>query len=71
MMREEEVRRRKWTTDDAFMDLVGATVVIPEPNSTELAIHLSDRRAGWPGLLIDGAPLTIPAAISLQAIIWG
>ena len=70
MMREEVVRRRKWTTDDEFMDLVGATAVIPGPNSTELAIHLSNRQAGWPGLLIGGALFIIPAALSVLAIAW-
>ena len=39
MMREEVVVRRKWLTDQAFLDLVGATSLIPGPNSTELAIH--------------------------------
>ncbi len=71
MMREEVVRRRKWTTDDEFMDLVGATAVIPGPNSTELAIHLSNRRAGWRGLLIGGSLFIIPAAVSVLAIAWG
>ena len=70
MMREEVVRRRKWATDDEFMDLVGATAVIPGPNSTELAIHLSHRRAGWPGLLIGGFLFIIPAALSVLAIAW-
>ncbi len=70
MMREEVVRRRNWATDDEFMDLVGATAVIPGPNSTELAIHLSHRRAGWPGLLIGGFLFIIPAALSVLAIAW-
>ena len=70
MMREEVVRRRNWTTDDEFMDLVGATAVIPGPNSTELAIHLSHRRAGWRGLLIGGFLFIIPAALSVLAIAW-
>jgi len=71
MMREEVVRRRKWTTDDEFMDLVGATAVIPGPNSTELAIHLSNKRAGIKGLLVGGALFIIPAALSVLAIAWG
>jgi len=71
MMREEVVRRRKWTTDDEFMDLVGATAVIPGPNSTELAIHLSNKRAGFKGLLVGGALFIIPAALSVLAIAWG
>ena len=46
LMREEVVRRRGWVTDQEFLDLVGATNLIPGPNSTELAIHLGYRRAG-------------------------
>src|SRR5207247_2050336 len=49
------VRRRRWLTHDEFLDLVGATNLIPGPNSTELAIHIGYRRAGWAGLLVAGA----------------
>ena len=52
MMRDEVVRRRHWLNDQEFLDMVGATNVIPGPNSTEMAIHLGHRRAGWPGLII-------------------
>jgi len=51
MMRDEVVRRRRWMTDQAFLDLVGATNLIPGPNSTEMAIHIGYARAGWRGLL--------------------
>ncbi len=50
MMRDEVVRRRRWVTDEHFLDLYGATNLIPGPNSTEMAIHLGYVRAGWPGL---------------------
>jgi chromate transporter len=53
------------------MDLVGATAVIPGPNSTELAIHLSNKRAGLKGLLVGGALFIIPAALSVLGIAWG
>jgi chromate transporter len=46
MMREEVVRRRKWVSDEHFLDLLGATNLIPGPNSTEMAIHLGFVRAG-------------------------
>src|SRR2546426_7838455 len=36
MMRDEVVRRRRWMTDQMFLDLVGATNLIPGPNSTEI-----------------------------------
>ena len=52
MMREEVVRRRRWIDDARFLDLLGATNLIPGPNSTEMAIHLGYLRAGWPGLVL-------------------
>ena len=54
MMREEVVRRRKWVTEQQFLDLLGASNLIPGPTSTELAIYLGYTRAGPPGLLIAG-----------------
>lgn len=63
MMREEVVTRRKWMEDQEFLDLVGATNLIPGPNSTELAIHLGRVRAGWRGLLVAGACFIVPAAL--------
>ena len=50
MFRQEFVQRRKWLTDAEFLDLLGATNLIPGPNSTEMAIHIGFLRAGWAGL---------------------
>ncbi len=63
MMREEVVVRRGWMDDQEFLDLVGATNLIPGPNSTELAIHLGRVRAGWRGLVVAGACFIVPAAL--------
>src|SRR5579862_2520464 len=54
MMEDEVVRRRGWLTRDQFLDYLGATNLIPGPNSTELAIHIGHARAGWPGLVVAG-----------------
>lgn len=61
MMREEVVVRRKWMTEKEFLDLVGAVNLIPGPNSTELAIHIGYRQAGWKGLLTAGVSFILPA----------
>ncbi len=61
MMRDEVVRRRRWVSDERFLDLLGMTNLIPGPNSTEMAIHLGYVRAGWPGLLLGGACFIVPA----------
>ena len=63
MMEEEVVRRRQWLTRQEFLDLLGATNLIPGPNSTELAIHIGHRRAAWPGLLVAGVCFILPAAL--------
>jgi chromate transporter len=68
MMRDEVVRRRRWLSDQEFLDLLGATNLIPGPNSTEMAIHLGYRRAGWPGLIGGGAAFIVPAMLSVMAL---
>jgi len=70
LMREEVVRRRRWITDERFLDLLGITNLIPGPNSTEMAIHLGYLRAGWPGLLVGGACFIVPAVVSVLAFAW-
>lgn len=70
MMREEVVRRRQWMTDEEFLDLLGATNLIPGPNSTEMAIHIGYRRAGLPGLLVGGAAFTLPAVVIVLGCAW-
>jgi chromate transporter len=47
MMEEEVVRKRKWMSHQHFLDLIGATNLIPGPNSTEMAMHIGQERAGW------------------------
>ena len=63
MMRDEVVERRRWLTDNEFLDLLGATMLIPGPNSTEMAIHLGYRRGGLPGLIVAGSCFIIPATL--------
>src|SRR2546423_7218748 len=70
MMREEVVRRRRWLSDEQFVDLLGATNLIPGPNSTEMAIHLGYLRAGWPGLIAGGICFIVPAMASVLAFAW-
>jgi chromate transporter len=71
MMEDEVVRRRGWLTREEFLDLLGATNLIPGPNSTELAIHIGHRRAGWLGLLVAGTSFILPAALIVGTIAWG
>ncbi len=70
LMRAELVTRRGWVTDAEFLDLLGAANLIPGPNSTELAMHLGYRRAGWPGLFVAGLGFIVPAALIVLALAW-
>ena len=70
LMRDEVVRRRRWLDDAEFLRLVGACNLIPGPNSTELAIHLGHRRAGWRGLVLAGAAFIGPAVVIVGVLAW-
>jgi chromate transporter len=70
-MREEEVvRKRQWTTHEHFLDLIGATNLIPGPNSTEMTMHIGHERAGWKGLLVAGCCFILPAVIITGIFAW-
>jgi hypothetical protein len=67
MMRAEIVGRRRWMGEQEFLDLMGASNLIPGPNSTELAIHIGRVRAGWRGLLVAGTCFILPAFLIVLA----
>jgi chromate transporter len=70
MMDEEVVRRRRWLTEVEFLDYLSAANFIPGPNSTELAIHIGHRQAGWPGLIVAGTSFIIPAALMVGGLAY-
>lgn len=70
MFRDEIVKRRKWIDDQRFLDLLGATNLIPGPNSTEMAIHLGYVRAGWAELIAGGAAFILPAMCIVIGVAW-
>ena len=70
MMEEEFVVRRKWIERQHFLDLLGATNLIPGPNSTELAIHIGYRHAGWRGLMVAGSCFILPAMLIVMVFGW-
>lgn len=70
MLRDEVVMRRRWLTDQHFLDLLGATNLIPGPNSTEMVMHVGHERAGWRGLVAAGAGFILPAATIVLALAW-
>ncbi len=70
MMEDEVVKKRKWMTHQHFLDLVGATNLIPGPNSTEMTMHCGHERAGWKGLIIAGACFVFPAVAITMVFAW-
>jgi chromate transporter len=70
IMRAEVVQRRKWLSEEDFLDLLGAANLIPGPTSTELAIYLGYRRVGWPGLVLAGTCFILPAMLIVLALAW-
>ncbi len=70
MLRDEVVQRRRWLTDAEFLDLLGATNLIPGPNSTEMFIHIGYLRAGWRGLIVGGVCFILPAALIVLGLAW-
>jgi len=70
MFEDEVVRRRNWLSHAEFLDLLGATNLIPGPNSTEMAIHIGHKRAGFAGLVVAGTCFILPAMVLVTACAW-
>lgn len=70
IMQRETVRQRSWLDDQKFLDLVGATNLIPGPNATEMAIYLGLLRAGWGGFFAAGALFILPGMLATLAVAW-
>lgn len=70
LMHNEVVKKRKWIDEQHFLDLLGATYLIPGPNSTEMAIHTGFVRAGWLGLIAGGVCFILPAMLIVTALAW-
>ncbi|MBI1323113.1 chromate efflux transporter [bacterium] len=70
LLENEVVRRRKWIDPDTFMDLLGATNLIPGPNSTEMTIHIGHMLRGWKGSIVAGIAFIAPAMLIVMALSW-
>jgi chromate transporter len=70
MMEDEVIHRRSWISREEFLDLIGVTNFIPGPNSTEMAIHVGYRLAGWRGLFVAGICFILPAVLIVTGFAW-
>lgn len=70
MMEDEVVKKKQWMTQEHFLDLIGATNLIPGPNSTELTMHFGYEKAGWKGLFVAGFCFIFPAVTITSIFAW-
>lgn len=70
LMEKEVVKKRKWMSEEHFLDIVGITNLIPGPNSTEMTMHIGHERAGWKGLVTAGFCFIFPAVIITAGFAW-
>lgn len=70
MMQDEVVKKKAWMSDEHFLDPVGATNLIPGPNSTEMTMHIGHERGGWKGLVVAGCCFILPAVIITAIFAW-
>lgn len=70
MMQDEVVEKRKWISRQNFLDLIGATNLIPGPNSTQMTMHVGYLRAGVLGVFAAGSAFIFPAFLITAALAW-
>jgi chromate transporter len=70
LIEDEVVTRRNWLDRQHFLDLIAAVNFIPGPNSTELAMHIGQLRAGIRGLIVAGVCFICPAMLIILPIAW-
>lgn len=70
MLRGEVVKRRRWMTEQRFLDMVGAANLVPGPTSTQTVMHSGYARAGWAGLFVGGVLFILPAACLVLGFAW-
>jgi chromate transporter len=68
LMQEELAERRRWVDKRYFLDMLGATQLVPGPNSTEMVIHIGYLHQGVRGLLVAGGSFIFPAFLMVLAI---
>ncbi|HEX6489420.1 MAG TPA: chromate efflux transporter [Candidatus Dormibacteraeota bacterium] len=70
LMRRAVVERRRWIEQAEFNRMFAACNLIPGPSSTELAMFLGYRLAGWPGLATAAVCFITPALAIMLALAY-
>jgi chromate transporter len=68
LMEREVVRRRRWLGAEEFGELFAACNLVPGPSSTQLALLLGKRRAGWAGMGLTALLFIGPAVLCMLAL---
>ncbi|MCC6833335.1 MAG: chromate efflux transporter [Thermoleophilia bacterium] len=63
LFRDELVRRRRWLSDQAYLDLLGAADLLPGPTSTEVALGVGRELGGLRGMALTGILFILPASL--------
>jgi len=69
--RQEFVERRKWLTEEAFVDLVALCQFLPGPTSSQVSYSIGMTRGGIPGAIAAWAAFTLPSAIIMLLAAYG
>jgi chromate transporter len=69
--RAEFVERRKWLTEQAYVDLVALSQFLPGPASSQTGFGIGLMRGGLPGALAAWTGFTMPSAILLVLFAFG
>ena len=70
LMEREIVNRKKWITQEMFLDFIGSVNLIPGPNSTQLTMLVGYRKGGFRGMMLSGMGFIIPAAVITGVLAW-
>ncbi|GIV81760.1 MAG: chromate transporter [Anaerolineae bacterium] len=70
LIRDEVVVRRRWLTDEQFLDMVGAANLTPGPTASKVAMYVGQARAGLLGLVLAGLGFMAPAVLAMTILAW-
>jgi len=72
VMEQEFVHKRKWLSQDQFMDFVAATNLVPGPNACEMAGLVGFHRARYAGLVVAELAFLLPSIVPslIMAVIY-
>ena len=70
LMEREIVYRRRWISQQLFLDFMGSVNLIPGPNSTQMTMLAGYKLWGFRGMLATGFGFIIPAVVLTGMLAW-